>query len=52
MSVAHMIWSVLMVAALHLLLRRSHRAIVRQHCNMPELEDGEEDFPMKLGLRY
>jgi hypothetical protein len=40
------------IAAAHLLLRRRHRTIVRQHCNLPALEDGEEDFPMKLGLRY
>lgn len=43
----------LAVAALaHLELRRRHRSIVRQHCNLPALEDGEDDFPMKLGLRY
>jgi hypothetical protein len=51
-SVRHMVVAVLIVAAVHLLLRRRHRGIVRQHCSLPELEDGEEDFPMKLGLRY
>jgi hypothetical protein len=35
-----------------LALRGRHRTIIREHCNMPALEDGEEDFPMRLGLRY
>ena len=51
-SVRHMIVAVVLIAAIHLALRQRHRAIVRLHCNMPALEDGEEDFPMKLGLRY
>lgn len=48
----HMIAAVLLISAAHLALRFRHRAIVRQHCNLPDLEDGEEEFPMKLGLRY
>lgn len=48
----HMIAAVLVIAAAHLALRFRHQAIVRQHCNLPGLEDGEEEFPMKLGLRY
>jgi hypothetical protein len=40
------------IAAAHLALRRQHQAIVREHCNLPGLEDDEEDFPLKLGLRY
>lgn len=48
----HMIAAVLVIAATHLALRFRHSAIVRQHCNLPGLEDDEEDFPMKLGLRY
>ena len=51
-SVDHMIVAIVLIAAAHLALRHRHRAIVRQHCNLPALEDGEEDFPMKLGLRY
>jgi hypothetical protein len=47
-----MIAALLVVAAAHLALRFRHSAIVRQHCNLPGLEDDEEDFPMKLGLRY
>jgi hypothetical protein len=48
----HMLMAALIVAVVHLILRHRHRDIVRQHCNLPELEDGEEDFPMKLGLRH
>ncbi len=40
------------VAAAHLALCMRHRQVVRAHCNVPGLEEGEEDFPMKLGLRY
>jgi hypothetical protein len=25
---------------------------IQEHCNMVELEDGEDEFPMKLCLRY
>ncbi|MDR3792082.1 MAG: hypothetical protein P4L03_01755 [Terracidiphilus sp.] len=48
----HMVFAAATVAAAHLALEYRHRAIVRQHCNQPALEEGEEDFPMKLGLRY
>jgi hypothetical protein len=36
----------------HLALGAVHRRIIQEHCNTPGLEDDEEDFPMKLGLRY
>jgi hypothetical protein len=52
MSAKHFIVGAVAIAAGHLALRSRHRATVREHCNMPALEDGEEDFPMKLGLRY
>jgi hypothetical protein len=51
-STQHIIAAVASIAAAHLVLRAKHRGNVRQHCNMPALEDDEEDFPMKLGLRY
>jgi hypothetical protein len=51
-SAEHFAAAAVAIAAAHLALRSRHRAIVREHCNMPALEDGEEDFPMKLGLRY
>ena len=52
MSAAHMVMAAVAIAAAHMALRRRHRIVVREHCNMTALEDGEEDFPMKLGLRY
>jgi len=51
-SVLHFILAAFAVAAAHLGLRTVHRRIVQEHCDMPGLEDGEDDFPMKLGLRY
>jgi hypothetical protein len=40
------------VIAAHIALRLRHRAIVSAHCREVALEEGEEDFPMRLGLRY
>jgi hypothetical protein len=40
------------IAVAHCALLRWHRQIIAEHCNMPGLEDDEDDFPMKLGLRY
>ncbi|MFZ0743033.1 MAG: hypothetical protein WAM85_01440 [Terracidiphilus sp.] len=40
------------IGAAHLMLRFRHRGNVRLYSNMPGLEDDEEEFPMKLGLRY
>jgi hypothetical protein len=51
-SFLHGLVAVVSVIAAHLALRTKHREIVRQHSNMLALEDDEEDFPMKLGLRY
>jgi hypothetical protein len=48
----HMIFAIVVIAAAHLALLHRHRAIVQQYSNLPALEDGEDDFPMKLGLRY
>jgi hypothetical protein len=36
----------------HIGLRFRHRSIVAEYCNQLQLEEGEEDFPMRLGLRY
>jgi len=51
-SLQHFALAVAGIAAAHIALEILHRRIIREHCNMPALEDGEEDFPMKLGLRY
>lgn len=36
----------------HLWLRKHHREVVREFANQVPLEDGEDEFPMRLGLRY
>jgi hypothetical protein len=51
-SIRHFGVAAAAIIAAHLALERVHRRIIREHCNMPGLEDDEEDFPMKLGLRY
>ncbi|HTX77624.1 MAG TPA: hypothetical protein VMD29_15550 [Terracidiphilus sp.] len=40
------------IVVLHLWLRWHHRAVVRQAAQQIPLEDGEDEFPMRLGLRY
>jgi hypothetical protein len=51
-SARHFILAAAAIAVTHLALRGRHRAIVREHCNTPGLEEDEEEFPLKLGLRY
>jgi hypothetical protein len=43
--------AVIAIGAAHWGMRSRQRAIIREHSNLVGLEDGEEDFPMKLGLR-
>jgi hypothetical protein len=40
------------VTAAHLVLQRRHKIVIREYCSQLPLEEDEEDFPMKLGLRY
>jgi hypothetical protein len=51
-NLLHFALAAAVIAATHLGLRALHRRIIRDRCDMPNLEDDEEDFPMKLGLRY
>jgi hypothetical protein len=51
-SLQHFLIATAAIVAGHLALRSLHGRIIREHCDMPGLEDGEDDFPMKLGLRY
>jgi hypothetical protein len=51
-SFQHFALAAAAIAAAHLALQRLHRRFIQEHCNMPGLEDDEDDFPMKLGLRY
>ncbi|MGA2048146.1 MAG: hypothetical protein ABSG96_10660 [Terracidiphilus sp.] len=48
----HLVLGAAIIAFAHLGLELLHRRIIQEHCGMPGLEDDEEDFPMKLGLRY
>jgi hypothetical protein len=48
----HLAAAIAVVAAAHAGLRLRHRSAVRAHSNLPGIEEGEEDFPMRLGLRY
>lgn len=41
-----------LVTAIHLWLRHQHRDSVRIHSDQIPLEEGEDDFPLRLGLRY
>ena len=41
-----------LIVVLHLWLRKRHRDAVRLHCDQIELEDDEEEFPLRLGLKY
>lgn len=51
-SLAHFGLAAVFIAAAHFGFVRIHRRTMREHCAMRALEDGEDDFPMKLGLRY
>jgi hypothetical protein len=51
-GIRHFLIALGAIAAAHLALEMLHRRIIQEHCNMPGLEDDEDDFPMKLGLRY
>ncbi|HEY2858394.1 MAG TPA: hypothetical protein VGJ21_08255 [Terracidiphilus sp.] len=44
--------AITLVAVAHLWLRKRHRNIVRLDCGALPLEEDEDDFPLRLGLRY
>lgn len=48
----HFSVAVLALLVIHLWFRYRHREQVRLFSAQAELEDGEDDFPMRLGLRY
>jgi hypothetical protein len=51
-AVPHAAIFILAVVAAHALLERHHRAVLLEHCQQLPLDEDEEDFPMRLGLRY
>jgi len=42
----------MVIVVVHLWLRKRHREMVRVHSEQIELEDDDEEFPIRLGLRY
>ena len=50
-SPIHLVVAAAAIVATHFTLRRAHRAIIREHCEALYLEDDEEEFPLRLGLR-
>lgn len=50
--VQHFVLAAAAISTAHLALRFLHRRIIQEHCNTIALEADEEDFPMRLGLRY
>jgi hypothetical protein len=51
-SILHFLLATTVIVAAHFVFRKLRHRILEEHCNMPALEDDEDDFPMKLGLRY
>jgi hypothetical protein len=51
-GVSHFAIAVVAIGTAHLALRYRHRKIIREHCDLFHLEEDEEEFPMRLGLRY
>jgi hypothetical protein len=51
-SSRHFAIAAIVFAAIHLLVRRRHQYNVRVESIQLALEEDEEDFPMKLGLKY
>jgi hypothetical protein len=51
-SVWHMAAAVGCIVAAHLVMRRVHRKNADYYANLIDLDDDEEEFPQRLGLRY
>jgi hypothetical protein len=51
-SAQHFLLAAAAIVAVHLALRRRYCGVILEHTNLVHLEDDEEEFPMKLGLRY
>lgn len=51
-SSGHFAVAIAGLSAAHFVLRAAHRRMAREHSESLALEDDEEEFPMKLGLRY
>ena len=49
---AHLVIAGVVVLVGHWWFRYRHREVVRIHSMQAEVEEGEDEFPMRLGLRY
>jgi hypothetical protein len=49
---AHLFIAAAGIAATHLLIALWYRTQIKEHCSQRALEDDEEEFPLRLGLRY
>jgi len=52
MSASHLAETVFVVVVLHLALRSAYRKNVIRSSNLMDVDDEEEEFPQRLGLRY
>jgi hypothetical protein len=51
-SVWHVVGIVVVIGAVHLALLRIHKEDAEYHANLIDLDEDEEEFPQRLGLRY
>jgi hypothetical protein len=51
-NAGHLLIALVVVAAAHLELLRRHRKILLDSVNLLDVDDDEEEFPQRLGLRY
>jgi hypothetical protein len=51
-SVWHVAGIVVVISAVHLALLRIHNKDAEYHANLIDLDEDEEEFPQRLGLRY
>jgi hypothetical protein len=51
-SAWHVVGMVVVIGAVHLALLRIHNTDAEYHANLIDLDEDEEEFPQRLGLRY
>ena len=51
-SPAHIVLAAVLVAGIHLPMLRFHKVRVEQNLQQIEVDDSQEEFPLRLGLRY
>jgi hypothetical protein len=51
-SVGHLVIAAGVMAGAHLVLRTMHRSRIAEHVQRIDGDDDEEEFPLRLGLRY